>query len=113
MEVTKLATGEKIKLLREKMRLTQSQIAEFLEIDQTTFSKCENGERRFTVDALERLCSLFGCTLSDLKKSDAVPVGLEYSFRAKMIQPEDLRAIAHVNRIALYLEWMEESLGEE
>ena len=39
--------GQKVKGLREKAGLNQMQLAHFLEIDQSTISKCEKGERQF------------------------------------------------------------------
>jgi len=105
--------GQKVKALREKAGLNQRQIAQFLEVDQSTISKCEKGERQFQVDHLERLGSLFGLPLGDLM-SDEVPVAapLQISFRAGGMQVEDLNAIADIQKIALNLDQMRTLLQE-
>ena len=73
-------TGQKIKELREKAGLSQTHIAQFLGMDQSTISKCEKGERQFQVDHLERLGSLFGISLGDLMNEDMSVVPLQIAF---------------------------------
>ena len=53
--------GFKIKQLREKSKLNQTQLAVFLDVDQSYVSKCEKGERQLSLDSLEKLCNLFDC----------------------------------------------------
>lgn len=55
--------SRRFKELRENSNLTQAQIANFLNIDQSYFSKFKKGERKLNVDTLEKMCYLFGCTL--------------------------------------------------
>ncbi|MCX6055032.1 MAG: helix-turn-helix transcriptional regulator [Chloroflexi bacterium] len=98
-----VTVGRKIKGLREMADLSQAQIAQFLDIDQSTISKCENGERQFQVDQLEQLGSLFGCALVDLVNEDIEAKPLYFAFRADAIVNEDLVAIADIHKIALNL----------
>ncbi len=100
------SVGQKVKALRENAKLSQMQIALFLEVDQSTISKCEKGERQFQIDHLERLSSLFGLSLEDLMKADVSGLRLQIAFRANGIEVEDLNAIADIQKIALNLEQM-------
>ncbi|PKO10368.1 MAG: XRE family transcriptional regulator [Chloroflexi bacterium HGW-Chloroflexi-2] len=95
--------GNKIKGLREMAGLNQVQIAHFLNVDQSTISKCEKGERQFQVDQLELLGSLFGCALTDLVKRELEVKPLRIAFRADAIGNEDLMAIADIHKLALNL----------
>ena len=95
--------GRKIKGLRETACLSQAQVAQFLDIDQSTISKCEKGERQFQVDQLEQLGNLFGCAITDLINDEMEPKPLCIAFRADTIVNEDLVAIADIHKIALNL----------
>jgi len=98
--------GNKIKVLREKAGLSQTHIAQFLGIDQSTVSKCEKGERQFQVDHLERLGNLFGVSLGDLMNEDLPVAHLQIAFRADGLLVEDLNAIADIQKIAMNLDRM-------
>ena len=104
--------GRKVKIMREKAGLKQDQIATYLGVDQSNVSKCEAGERQFTVDALEKLCDLFGCELNELMSEETPTETLEFAFRSKVIKSEDLTAIANINRIALNIKQMRQYLRE-
>ena len=56
--------GKRFNELREKSGFTQSQIAEYLSVDQSYISKCEKNERQFSTDVLEKAAELFGCTMN-------------------------------------------------
>lgn len=102
----KVTIGHKVKGLREMAGLSQAQIAKFLDIDQSTISKCEKGERQFQIDQLERLGNLFGCSLADLVNEEIEARPLCIAFRADSIINEDLVAIADIHKIALNLAQM-------
>jgi transcriptional regulator with XRE-family HTH domain len=103
----------KIKQLREQSGLNQSQIAKILGVDQSFISKCENGERQYNIDSIEKLCNLFGCTISDLYTSNTEVINrLTFSFRANAIADEDLFAISEINKIALNIREMKKLLEE-
>ncbi len=111
--MTNLWIGQKVKELREKAGLSQMQLAQFLEIDQSAISKCEKGERRFQVHHLEKLGSLFGFTLADLMNEEVQAQSLRIAFRADGVQVEDLAAIADIHKIALNLTQMRTLLQED
>ena len=60
------SVGKKFKELRNKSGLTQNQVADYLEVDQSYISKCEKDERQFSIDIIEKAAALFGCPLNIL-----------------------------------------------
>lgn len=103
--------GNRLKNLRERSGLNQAQLAAFLDVDQSYISKCEKGERQLSVDALEKTCCLFGCTLSELSDGYDDISHLQFAFRAASISNDDLSAISDINKIALNLKQMRQLLG--
>jgi transcriptional regulator with XRE-family HTH domain len=108
--ITGISIGNKVKRLREASGVSQIQLAQFLSVDQSYISKCENGERQFTVDLLEKLCNLFGCELNDLLDPDSKVETLNFAFRANTIDNDDFAAISDINRIALNISEMKSLL---
>lgn len=107
------SVGERFSKLRIKNGFTQSQVAHYLEVDQSYISKYEKDERQFSIDVLERLAALFGCSIDYLtgKADDAKP--LSVALRAKVVTPKDLEMVAAINKIALNLRFMDSLLEEE
>ena len=107
----KYNVGERIRDLRVQSGLNQAQVANYLGVDQSNVSKCEKGERQFTMEALEKLCNLFGVKFVDFMDGikEDVPA-LKFAFRAGTIQDDDLQVIANINRIAMNIREMEELL---
>ncbi len=102
--------GEQIKALREKTGFSQSQIADFLDLDQSYISKIENGERSISVDLLEKIASLFGCNIGYFTNKDSDYQPIPFALRASGITSNDLKAIAEINKIALNLRYMSDVL---
>ena len=100
MTIDLVSMGAKIKFLREKANLTQTQIAEYLCVDQSLISKFEKGERSINSDALNKLADLFCCTVELLNSEESVQ---EYSisFRTSNLTIDDMKILATINRIAL------------
>lgn len=105
--------GENIKFLREQSGLTQSNLARFLNVDQSLISKIEKNERSVTSDILEKLSTLFGvhvdCFTKELDSSNCI----SFAFRASEITEEDLETISAINKIALNLKLMTKLLNGE
>lgn len=96
----------RFKELRESSNLTQAQIASFLNIDQSYVSKFEKGERKLSVDILEKMCNLFGCTLKYFESEDEKYTPMSMAFRSNNLQNEDLEAIASINKVALNIRFI-------
>lgn len=106
-------TGKRFHELRVQSGLTQSQLAEYLNVDQSYISKCEKNERQFSIDILEKAANLFGCSLEYFTNTDSKYNPIPFSFRANRITAKDLESIAVINRITLNLRFMEGLLREE
>ena len=104
--------SKRFKELREKSNLTQSQIANFLSIDQSYVSKFEKGERKLSVEILDKMCSLFGCTLKYFEDENEIYVPMSIAFRSNNLQNDDLEAIASINKVALNLRFINSMLED-
>lgn len=105
--------GKKVKALREQSGLNQSQLAEYLKVDQSYISKCEKGERQFSSDVLEKIANLFGCSLDFFTTENVEYCSIPFALRATGIHATDLEAIAVMNKLALNLRYMSALLRGE
>ena len=103
----------RLKQLRKESKITQEQLAQYLNVDQSMITKLENGTRSLNATLIEKLCNLFGCSEGYLMGKDEVYIPLNFAFRSNGIQAEDLEGIAAVNKIAMNIRYMNEMLGEE
>lgn len=103
--------GAWFKDVRIKCGFTQEQIANFLELDRTTITKFEKGERTLGVSDLEIACELFGCTLDMLRNLEEFePMAVAY--RAKDLTLEDMESVRMVQKIILNMRRIRE-FGKE
>ena len=65
-----MEVNEKVKKLRQLNNLTQEQMAEKLNLTFDGYQKLERGERKFDINKLERIATLFGLTLAELLAID-------------------------------------------
>lgn len=112
MENTKKDFHTRIKELRKESKLTQEQMADYLEVDQSLITKLENGTRNLNVTLLDKLCNLFGCTEDYLLGECEEYIPLNFAFRSNSIQADDLQSIAAINKIAMNLRFMDELMEE-
>ena len=103
---------EKLKILRETSKYSQSQIASFLGIDQTTLSKIEAGKRKLSVVQAEKLALLYGFDIASLRTAEAISSPVRISFRANEIDEKDLSDMAEMNQILINLKLMNQLLKE-
>lgn len=103
----------RLRQLRKESKITQEQLAKYLDVDQTMITKMENGTRSLSVSLIGKICSLFGCSDAYLMGEDDVYIPLNFAFRANGIQTEDLESIAVINKIAMNLRYMNEMIGEQ
>lgn len=103
--------GENIKALREQSGFTQSNIANYLKVDQSLISKIEKGERLITSDMLDKLSNLFGITTESFNSESIPTKRVSFALRASEINEDDLEAISAINRIAMNSNFMTRLLG--
>lgn len=96
--------GQRLKSLRLSYGFTQQQVADYLEIDQSNYSKIEHGKRHIkTLHQLEDLCSLYDCTQDYLmlRNDDYTPQ--EWIGISKVL---DISVIAQMNTTMRYLKML-------
>lgn len=78
---------ERVKALRKESRITQEQLAQYLDVDQTMITKLENGTRNLNTTMIDKLCSLFGCTEEYLngKSDEYIPLHFPLSPLVSML----------------------------
>ncbi len=103
--------GKRFKELREQSGLTQAQMAEYLDIDQSYISKFEKNDRQFGTDTLQKAADLFGCSLDCFINKEVEYESPVIALRANSVAVEDLEVIARINRLASNLRYMENLLG--
>ena len=64
--------NEKIKLFREANKLTQNEVAEYLNISPQSVSKWERGESLPNIDHLPKLSKLYKCKIDDFFNENSV-----------------------------------------
>ncbi len=103
----------RLRQLRKESGITQEQLAQYLEVDQTMITKLENGTRNLNTTLLEKICSLFGCTEEYLLGQDDIYIPLNFAFRTNSIQSDDLESVAAINKIAMNIRYMNGVMGGE
>ena len=102
----------RLKQLRKESKLTQDQLAKYLDVDQTMITKLENGTRKLNVTLIEKICNLFGCSEAYLMGEEDTYIPLNFAFRSNGIQTEDLESIAAMNKIVINIRYMNEMMGD-
>lgn len=92
---------ENFKRLRKKVNITQEQMAEYLNLEQSSISKFENGERTISVSNLEKASALFGINDNDIYKKTTNQQVLSPSFRKNNLSTASLEDVSNINRIAM------------
>lgn len=105
--------GNKIQALRMKAGYTQSNVAQFLEVDQSLISKIEKGERALSAGMLEKLVTLFGVTVEQIETDAEVASRLTYAFRGSELSAKEMEAVYAINKIALNSQFMHDVLKRE
>lgn len=102
--------GERFSELRNSSGFTESQLAEYLEVDQSYISECEKNERSFSLDRLEKAADLFGCPVDYFVNESCEIDDFPMTIKPKSLRKEDLNAIAAINKISINLSLMEDLL---
>lgn len=89
--------GKRIKNLRKASNLTQDMIAEYLALDQNIIAEMEMGERNITSDVIEKLSSLFCCTVPSLFLGEQDNHKCIVSFRENKLTVHDFKVLATIH----------------
>ncbi|MGJ5642813.1 helix-turn-helix domain-containing protein [Formosa sp. S-31] len=104
--------GQNIKLLREKLGLTQDDVANYLDLSRMQISRYEKGETPVPTPNLTKLASLFSVDEYDFYEENATKVNanLAFAFRADELSSDDLKTIASFKKIAMNYLRMKDAL---
>lgn len=100
--------GKRIKNLRLSQNISQTSVAKYLGVNQSTIAKIESGDRSLNLNSLIKLCTLFGCSKEYITCRSNEYVPLNFAFRSKNVDVEDLEAIAAINKIVLNIDFLNE-----
>lgn len=107
-----MGANNRIKDLRKQAGLTQGQIGEFLNIDQSMVAKLESGERNLTTVQLSKLANLFACSEEYLRGAANNNEVANFAFRIEKMGSEELKVIASINKIAGNINMLNQILEE-
>lgn len=95
------AIGNNVRLFRERLNLTQEQLATYLNTSRTLLNYYENGHRPMPTELITKAAKLFGVDDYDLFESDPEVSGtnIAFAFRASELLPEDFNQIANFKTI--------------
>ena len=96
--------GNRLKQLRKQHNLTQRQIAEFLEISQSTYAKIETGDRNLKLTKLIKLYDLYNVTKEYIVYGEGKPNEDKLIFKGN--KELDLKTLARMNKIIKNLDEM-------
>lgn len=104
--------GTKLKQLREATGLRKSQVAEYLDIDQSYLSKTENGERAISTGQLEKMVEFYGYDLSVFEKEAEEPRPAQIALRVRDVSKENLQVMATISHIVFNCRFMKQLLKD-
>lgn len=97
--------GKRIKNLREEKNLSAKEVAEFIDINQSTYSKLENDKKSISVSELKKITKFFGVSADNIigtsKPNEDI---IFYMKTEKNMLNED------INEIKIILSMMDEAM---
>ncbi len=106
--------GDNLRSYRKKFGYSQDHLAKLLNVERSTISKFETGDREISIIHLNKMADLYGVELESLIEVDTAEynVGLAYAFRKQGIGEEDLESIASFQKMIKNYLKMEKLLNE-
>ena len=99
----KKIVSRNFKFLRDKLGLTQQEMADYLGLgSRESISQYENGDREIPLGVMESCCNLFGIDLIDMfeEDEDKVKTNIHFvAFRAEKLCQNDLSIISQFQKI--------------
>ncbi|OJU40901.1 MAG: transcriptional regulator [Alphaproteobacteria bacterium 65-37] len=109
-EITANELGERLRLARESAKVTQAAAGEALEVARTTIVAIEQGQRRPRLDELQRFAALYGVSVNNLMRREAVQIDLKPRFRRTAEADADVEAAADLLTVLVQAELELENL---
>lgn len=99
-EKSNITTAENLRMLRESYHYTQAEVSKYLGISQPAYLKYEKGTVEPSMEAIEKLATLYGVDEFDLVEgnSEALQTAVSFAFR-KDPSTDNLEDIAHFQKI--------------
>lgn len=96
-----MAIGNNIQLYRKKLKLNQSELADFCGINREVISYYENGEREVSLLHLEKIANYMNIELDAFLEEEPqnLKADLALAFRANELSTTDRSNIAHFKTI--------------
>jgi transcriptional regulator with XRE-family HTH domain len=93
--------GNNIRYFRDKLGLTQEELASFLSINREEISYFENGKRSVPSGLLTRLAELFGLDEIDFYEQDSslIAANTAFAFRSVELAGGDLHSLAAFRKV--------------
>ena len=107
--------GQNIRILRDKIGLTQEALAQYLDTSREQVGFYEIGQRSVPSAQLSKLANLFCMNEYDFYEEDLQNRGINiaFAFRADELQPQDLQSIAQFKKIVHNYIGMKKVIGNE
>ena len=86
--LTDVEIGERLRVARESVKLTQADAAAQIGVVRTTLVAIEQGKRRVQIDELQKLANIYGTSANALLRREAVHLDMIPRFR-KLAEKED------------------------
>jgi Zn-dependent peptidase ImmA (M78 family)/DNA-binding XRE family transcriptional regulator len=81
--------GERLRLAREAKKLKQAEVAEQLHIARTTLVAIEQGQRKARIDEVRQLAKLYGVSINELLREEAIHADFTPKFRKLFSNQDD------------------------
>ena len=93
--------GKNIKAFREKLKLSQAEVAEYCGIQREMISYYENGTREVSLLHLEKIAEFFNIDMDTFLEDNPVDIqpDLALAFRADELTASDRESIAYFKRM--------------
>lgn len=100
MEIKELL-ARNLRIIRERLGFSQSEVAGVLDISQPAYSKYENNEIVPSAEVIKKLANLFNVDEYTFYESNSenFTADLAFAFKADEIDTDDLKQIAKFNKI--------------
>jgi len=108
--------GKNIKLLRDKIGLSQEDLAEYLGLsNKMQVSRYEKGTTPVPTNHMTKLADLFGVDEYDFYEEDEdnIKLNVAFAFRANELQVSDMEIIASFKKLAMNYLKMKKTLANE